>query len=217
MRHVILASWLAVLVLGAGCLRYISTPAHIPIAGKMPAWRDDGVVAFGADPYVEKSRQKEVFDANLDEAGALAVQIFLNNQGEHGLLVRYSEFRLQLPNRDEVLSVGSDRFAAKVEDSGSIFGGGFAAEQARSDRRADYRGKVFKDLALRKGDTAHGFVYFIFPGGTPAFTQATLTVRCVDMEEGTIIRVELPLSGLKIKGVPPWRGGGYNTFEDSSR
>jgi len=205
MRHVILASWLAVLVLGAGCLRYISTPAHIPIAGKMPAYRDDGVVAFGADPYVEKSRQKEVFDANLDEAGALAVQILLKNQGEHSLAVRCSEFGLQIPNRDEVPSVGSDRFAAKVEDPLPIFGGGFAAEQARSDRRADYRGKVFKDIELRKGDTAHGFVYFIFPGGTPTFTQATLTVRCVDMEEDTTIRVELHLSGTFLPATPPGR------------
>lgn len=205
MRHVILASWLAVLVLGAGCLRYTSTPAHIPIAGKMRLYRDDGVVAFGADPYVEKSRQKEVFDANLDEAGALAVQILLKNQGEHDLLVRCSEIGLQLPNRDEVPSVDSDRFAANVEDLGPILWGGFAAGQARSDRRADYRGKVFKDIALRKGDTAHGFVYFIFPGGTPAFTQATLTVRCVDMEEGTTIRVELHLSGEFLRAAPPGR------------
>ncbi len=99
MRHVIFASWLAVLVLGAGCLRYISTPAHIPIAGKMRVYSDDGVVAFGADPYVEKSRQKEVFDANLDEADALAVQILLKNQGEHSLLVRCSEFGLRNGSR----------------------------------------------------------------------------------------------------------------------
>ena len=217
MRHVILVSCLAVIVLGAGCLRYTSTPVHIPIAGKMRVYRDDGVVAFGADPYVEQSRQKEVFDANLDEAGALAVQILLKNQGEDDLLVRCSEIGLQLPNRDEVPSVGSDRFAAKVEDRGPIFWGGLAAEQARSDRRADYRGKVFKDIALGKGDTAHGFAYFIFPDGTPAFTQATLTVGCVDMEEGTRIPVELHLSGLNFKGVSPRMGGGYDTFEDASR
>ena len=77
-----------------------------------------------------------------------------------------------------------------------------ATDKARADRQSDYRSKELQDVFLGKDESAHGFVYFVPPAGTQAFTQATLRVRFVDAEEATSILVQLPLSGLGFKGAP---------------
>lgn len=207
---------LSILVLGFidGCASYKPSSAPVPEAGAMPAWRTEGIAAAGADPYVQPDRQKGVFDADLNDAGVLPIQLLVQNEGDRGMLVRPSDIRLVLPDGRQIGPVGTAAVVAKLEKPSMHFWPTFflglpgalvsmsASDKARGDRQGDYRSKEFRDATLRKGQSAHGFVYFIPPAGTPAFTEATLTVRCVDTEEATSFVVSLPLTGLDFKGVP---------------
>lgn len=75
-----------------------------------------------------------------------------------------------------------------------------ASDEARADRQADYRSKELQDSMVGKEESGHGFVYFIPPQGTPAFTDTTLRVRFVDAQEATSFVMELGLTGLGFKG-----------------
>ncbi|MFQ5520114.1 MAG: hypothetical protein ACE5FK_01850 [Candidatus Methylomirabilia bacterium] len=205
---------LSVLIGFTGCASYTPSSAPIPKAEAMPVWTTEGTVALGADPYVQPDRQTAVFDADLNGAGVLPIQVLLRNEGTRQRLIRPSNMSLVLPVGSEISSAGASAVAAKLESTGGVVGAsiafgliGFlvassAEDKARAARLADYRGKELQDVTLKKDESAHGFVYFIPPPGTPAFDDATLTVRFVDVEEATSFVVRLRLSGLGFKETP---------------
>lgn len=118
------------------------------------------------------------------------IQVFVQNQGERRIIVRPSDMVLALTDSNQMNTAGAHAAAAKLESSGGViaasiaFGivgamvAGSAAEKARAARLEDYRRKEMQDANLRKDESTHGFVYFIPPTGTSAFTEATLVVRC---------------------------------------
>lgn len=209
-----LALGLTVLVACAGCASYTPTSVPIPQAGAMPAWRTEGAVAVGADPYTQLERQEAVFGGDLNKEGVIPIQVFLQNQGDRRLLVRPSDMVLVLPDGSQMNPAGATATAAKLESSGGViastiaFGivgylvAASAADKARTARLEDYRRKELQDTKLEKNASIHGFVYFIPPPGTPAFTESTLVVRVVDSEELTSLVVHLPLHGVEFKGAP---------------
>jgi hypothetical protein len=75
-----------------------------------------------------------------------------------------------------------------------------AEDKARAARLEDYRRKELKEVRLKKEESAHGFIYFIPPPETQSFTEATLKVRFIDVEEGTSSVIVLPLKGLAFQG-----------------
>jgi hypothetical protein len=208
----ILALCFLLLVVCTGCASYTPSSAPVPKAETMLAWRAEGPVAIGADPYVQSERQKATFDGDLSKAGVLPIQVSLYNRGDRQVLIRPSDMVLKLPEGGEVSQAGAATAAARLESNGGVIASsiafglvGFlvsssAADKARAARVEDYRRKELQEVRLRKDETAHGFVYFIPAPETKPFTEATLKVRFVDVEEATSFVVPLPLSGLEFKG-----------------
>jgi hypothetical protein len=210
----ILALGLSVLLTMSGCASYTPSSAPIPKAGSLPFSRVEADVEAGADPHVQPDRQSAVFDADLAGAGILPIQVFARNQGTRRVLVRRSDITLALPDGRQLSSAGASAAAAKMESIGGVVGAsiafgliGFlvasnAEEKARAARLADYRSKELQDVALGKDESARGFVFFIPAEGTPSFDEATLMVRCVDVEDASSFVIPLSLTGLKFKKAP---------------
>jgi hypothetical protein len=180
----------------------------------MPVRQSMGPVTVGADPYVQKDRQKAVFDGVLTDEGVLPIQVFLLNEGDRRFLVRASTITLTFPDGTQIGPAGATAAAAKMESTGGVIGWtiGFglvgylaassAEDKARAARLADYKSKELQDAMLGKDGSAHGFIYFVPPSGTAPFTEATLTVQFMDNEDFTSLAVRLPLTGLHFKAVP---------------
>jgi hypothetical protein len=178
----------------------------------MPISKTAGGVSVGADPYVQPDRQKAVFDGDLSEAGVLPIQIWLENQGERRVLVRRSDLMLVLPDGQQLSAAGASIAASRMESIGGVVGAtvafgivGYLAassaeEKARISRQVDFRNKELREGALGKGESIHGFVFFIPLAGTAAFNQATLMLKVVDIEEGKSAPVSVPLVNLNFKG-----------------
>ncbi len=214
MQHTIALS-LTLLVALAGCVSYTASPAPAPQAESMPIWNTEGAVRVGVDPYTQPARQATIFGGDLSAVGIIPIQVFVQNQEERRLVIRPSDMMIELPDGSQIISTGASTAAMKLERShgaavpATVFLGFAAAavtasseDKARAARLQDYRRKELQDTQLRKGESAHGFVYFSLPAGTPAFTDATLIVRLVDFEEATSFAVRLPLRDVGFKGVP---------------
>jgi hypothetical protein len=209
-----LALSIFVLVFITGCASYKPSSAPVPEIGTMPACRTEGTITVGADPYVQPDRLKAVFDADLNKVGVLPIQVLVRNTGDRSVLVQKAFMLLVLPDGRQLCSAGATAVVAKLEKPSSHFwptfflgipgavGAQAADDKARANRMADYRSKEFQDVTLGKDQFMHGFVYFIPPVGAEPFTEATLTVPVVDAAEATRFIVRLPLSGLRVKGVP---------------
>lgn len=210
----LLVVWMSVLVAFSGCASHTPSSMPVPKAGAMLAWRTEGSVAIGADPYVEKDRQKAIFDGDLAAAGVLPILVLIRNEGSRVRFVRASTITLTLPDGGELGPVGTTAVVAKMESAAGVIGStiafgiigalvaGGAQDKARASRLADYQSKQLQTVKLRKGESTHGFVYFIPPPGTAFFTEATLAVKVVDVEDFASFAVRLPLSGLDFKEVP---------------
>ena len=195
-----------------GCASYSPTSAPVPRAVTMPVSRTEGNLLIGVDPHVQSDRQKVVFDGNLSEAGILPIQIGLENQGGRRLLIRRTDMMLVLPSGQRLSPAGASAAASRMESIGGVVGAAIAfgisgylaassaEEKARTARLVDFRNKELREDAIGKGESTHGFVFFIPLAETPAFTEATLILRVVDVEEGTGTLVSLPLTGLDFKG-----------------
>jgi hypothetical protein len=196
-----------------GCASYKASSAPVPKAADMPAWRAEGPLGVGADPYVELDRQKEMFGGNAKKAGILPIQVIVQNKGDRQLLVRESDMSLVLANKVELSPSGATGAAARLESSNDIIAAsaccgliGFAVASSSADKRRearleDFKRKEFKKVTLRRGEIGYGFVYYIPPEGTEPFSTAILKVRFVDVEEATSTVVSLPLSGLDLEVV----------------
>lgn len=196
--------WLLGFALGA-CASY--TPSSAPIA-EPSVWTVKGDYAVAVDPFVETDRQLATFDADLNEADVIAIQVVADNRSRQRVLVRRSDMALAVPVGGKFAPSGITSVVNKVGESGSVVGatiafgiiGAIAASSAEDDARtartADYKEKAFKDATLEPGDSARGFVFFIPPRGTEPFDDAKLHVRFIDFDTATSEIVEVPLSGL---------------------
>ncbi len=196
------------LTLAAGCASYEARLAPIATLPAMPAQRSEGAVSAGADPYWQRDRQTMVFDADLASEATLPVQVVVQNHGERTLLVRPSDITLTLPSGTQLGPSSPGSVAAKVAKPSTGFwptfffglAGAFAAasanDRASADRVADYRSKELPESRLARDASAQGCGYFVSPAGASPFTEATLSVRFVNTEEGTSFVVQLPLAGI---------------------
>lgn len=198
-----------------GCASYTTTTLAVPGAAEMRAQKAEADVLVGADPYVEPERQKAIFDAPLGEEGVIPVRLLVRNDGTRRLLVRPSSMTLALGDGARIPSAGATAAAARLDQGvGEVIGWGIAfgvigmmaasanKDSVRAARLQDYRSKEMPEVSLAKGESAHGFVFFIPPRGSGPIDEATLGIRFVDIAEGTSFDVRLPLSGLGFKGLP---------------
>lgn len=202
-------------ILVSGCASYTTTTLAVPGSGEMRAQKAESDVLVGADPYVQVERQKAVFDADLGGEDVIPVRLLVRNDSARRLLVRPSSMTLALPDGAQIPSAGATAVAAKLDQGvGEVIGWGIAfgiigmlaasanKDSVRAARLQDYRSKELPEVSLAKGESAHGFVFFIPPRGTNPFGEATLSVRFVDVAEGTSFDLRVPLTGLGFKGIP---------------
>ena len=64
----------------------------------------------------------------------------------------------------------------------------------------DYSAKELSEITLKRGESGHGFVYFIFPPDTTFPADMTLAIRVIDTESAVATIVEVPLSRLDLRG-----------------
>lgn len=191
----------------AACASYTpsSAPVPEPIATE---WSIEDTVAVAVDPYSDAKRQMATFDANLNSADVIAMQVVAQNRGPQPMLIRPSDMVLELPGGRKLSPSGITTVVNKVGERGSVVGASIAfgligaivasnaEESARNARTADYKEKAFKDTTMAANDEAHGFVFFIPPRGTAAFDQATLQVRFIDLDAATSKVVRASVTGL---------------------
>ena len=201
-----LASVLFTSVLAA-CASYTPSSAPVP-KPSLEDWVIQQDIAVAADPYADEERQVATFDANLNDADVIAIQVVVENRGERSIVVRPSDMILELPGGKTFSSSGVTTVVSKVGESGSVVGATIAfgivgaliasdaEDEARTARIADYKEKAFKDSTLRSGQSEYGFVFFIPPRGTNPFDEANLLVRVVDFDLATSEIVEVALSGM---------------------
>src|ERR1700730_7827838 len=204
----IVALGLTSLLLLDGCASYTPQTVAIPKPEAMPLWAREGVVAVGADPYLQKERQKAAFDGDMSEEGILPVQVFVLNEGQRRLLVRASDMILVLPDGRQVASAGATAVATRFEQGiGDVIGWGIGfgiigmlaasanKDTVRTARLNDYRSKELAEAFLDPGKSANGFVFFIPPSGAPPTADGVLIVQFVDAEDASRQAVRVPLRG----------------------
>jgi hypothetical protein len=84
------------LLLGA-CASY--TPSSAPVPEPAPAeWIIQNTLAVAADPFEDAESQSATFDADLNEADVISIQVIVENRGPQAVLVRPSDMILELPD-----------------------------------------------------------------------------------------------------------------------
>ena len=203
---------LALAVVISGCASYRPTAAPIPQAGAMPHRQEVANAVVSADPYTQPERVKATFGGDLMASGVLPIQVNVENLGPQRLLVRPSDAFLELGDGRQIAPAGAFAAAAKMERSGKVIAAtvGFgllgylaasgAEDKARAARQEDFRRKEFPEKRLEKGESAHGFLYFLTPPGTTNLSSAQLAMRLVEVENGKSSVVKVPLSGSTLPG-----------------
>ena len=204
---------LAIFVGLSGCASYAPTSAPSPKSSSLPFTVTEGYVTVGADPYTQADRLKACFGGNLNEAGVLPIQVMIRNDGDRKILVRPSDVLLVLPGGGQFCPSGASAAASKMESIGGVVASGIAfgligvlvassaEDKARGARLEDFKRKELQEARLGPGESASGFLYFVPPPGTKAFSQADVVFCPVDMDDATSSAVKLPLSRLDFKEV----------------
>jgi hypothetical protein len=199
--------WMALVLAISGCASYRPTAAPVPQPGAMPHRQEVANAAVSADPYTKPERVKATFGGDLIASGVLPIQVNVENLGPQRLLVRPSDAVLELSDGRQIAPAGAFASASKMERSGRVVAAtvGFgllgylaasgAEDKARAARQEDFRRKEFPEKRLEKGESAHGFLYFLTPPGTTNLSSATLAMRLVEVEGGKSSMVKVPLSG----------------------
>jgi len=212
MRRTI-AVFMVLMLAIAGCASYNPSSLPLPKADSMATSLADGPVTISVDPYVQGDRQKKVFGENLGSAGIIPIRVLLENSGEPRVLARISDIVMVLPDGTRINQAGARAANGKMSSSAGVvmagvaFGavGAIAAmvveEDAKKKRLEDYQRKEFCDANLGKGDSSHGFLYFIPPTGVDKFSSAVLQVGLRGADDATFAVLELPVKDLKY--IPP--------------
>lgn len=203
-----IAAVLLVVLLGIPGCAGTPSPAPLPRIAALPVSVTDGVVKVGADPYSSGSRQKEVFGADLGLWGIIPIQIYLENPGDRPVQVKVSDISLVLPDGTRVFHAGARAVSTKLSRNGAMivgtvaFGlpggiaGYYAEEKGRGPRLDDYLKKELQNASLGRGESAHGFLYFIPPLRSTGIDSALLRFRIV-YDDNSVSNVELALKELR--------------------
>jgi hypothetical protein len=209
-RRVTQLAWsIVTLVLAGGCnLRpaYALRIVDVPPLAEMPFHRIEEPIAEGADPYWQRDRQVAYFDYDLRALGILPVLLRVENRGERTLLARPSDVLLRLPDSTRVSPASPSSVTSRIQgDTSNLVNvltyltsfdseaASAAGDQAVWDREADLKKLGLSEGRLDPGGTVRGFVYFVLPSAVRPFTEATIEVRFLDVEEGSSFVVPLAL------------------------
>jgi len=193
-------------VFTTSCAFYTPQSVPKPRVKSMAVSRWVDWVSVGVNPYVNSKKSTETFGADLKEAGILALQVIVANQGQRRLAVRKSDFLLRLPVNREYIPAPITSVASRLESSAGVNGWGIGfgliglldvfsqQEKADSARRADLRNKEFRDTTLAPQEEVHGFLFFLIPADVQQLKNAALVVRVIDVADATVIKqTKVPL------------------------
>ena len=74
----------------------------MPIPEMMPYSYTDNYLEIYADPYLQVTRQKEYFDADLAKLGIIPIQVLIRNKSDRSFEVPYAPILLELANGAQV-------------------------------------------------------------------------------------------------------------------
>jgi hypothetical protein len=156
-----MALTLVVTMLTTSCASYTAQSVAKPMVESSPFSRDEDGFFVGVTPYVDPEQSKKAFDADLKEAGVLALQVILqNNKPKRLLTVKRSDFALRSPGGKEFAPVTATSVTGRLESVAGVVGVTIAfgllglliasgqKDKADSARRADFAAKELPDTTL---------------------------------------------------------------------
>jgi hypothetical protein len=200
------------MLLLAGCAGY--TPTAAPVVQATDSDLVFNAEGYGAkvDPYLDEQRQKQYFNANFTDAGYLAVDVVVKNEGKHPVDVKPEYIYLVFQGGDQMAPIESRVVANQIEEGGSVvastimFGavGALITAQAQQDAKTsrimDYAAKQLKETTLVPGATTQGYLFYRW---TPsASAQAEFIVQLQDHSDNHLSRLTLPFGETKPFAVP---------------
>jgi len=211
MRGKFAGSCIALLLLG-GCASYKPTATPVEqVTDKELVFNAEG---YGAkvEPYLDKARQQQYFNADFTKAGFLVVDVVVKNEGKDPVEVRPYDIYLVFPGGSQMAPMEGKVVATQIEENGSVVGsvlmfglvGGIVATQAEHDaknaRILDYGAKELKETTLAPGASAQGYLFYRW---TPsASAQAEFVLQLQDRTSNQLTEVTVPYENTKVFAVP---------------
>ena len=203
-------SCIALLLLG-GCASYKPTAAPVEqVTDSQLVFNAEG---YGAkvEPYLDKARQQQYFNADFNKAGYLVVDVVVKNEGKDPVEVRPYDIYLVFPGGTQMSPVEGKVVATQIEENGSVVGsilmfglvGGIVATQAEHDaknaRILDYGAKELKETTLASGASAQGYLFYRW---TPsASAEAEFVLQLQDRTSNQLTEVTVPYENTKVFAV----------------
>jgi hypothetical protein len=199
---------LSLALIAISCASYTPQPATLLRIQSATIFAQQRGFAVGVSPYLDPSRNRDIFQADLKQTGILPLQVVVRNSSEQIISVRKNDFLLRLADGNEFSPTSPDIIASRLESSAGVIGWtlafglvgflGSSTQQGEADnaRRADLRNKELQDCTLSPQESAQGFLFFLVPGNVTEIQQATLSAKASLWLEGSEIRLSLPLKEL---------------------
>lgn len=207
MRRVLI-TMLVLTCLTVSCAPYIPQPATLLRIQTAAVSAEKQGLAIGVTPYLDTERNKQVFGADLKEAGILPLQVVVRNNSECPLTIRKSDFTLGLPGKSDYApapvttvtdQLESYESSAGVVGSTILFGlAGYLLSSTERDkaneaRKADLRSKEIQDVSLGPQQSINGFLFFLIPDDVQEIKEAVSAVGILDPSGGKEINLDLRL------------------------
>ena len=166
-------------------------------------------ITLAADPYDTEAEVVEAFDENLLEKGYYPIKILIENYSADRVMVYRDSIALQASSGHNYRPVTAATMAEDFEDNKmayALLGFGIfsymSAEEANSERIADYQSKDFAETQVIPASGSRGaFVYFQLPQGTNV-NASRLSLDVESLESREITRLELHLGQRDIGAAP---------------
>jgi len=94
-------------------------PTPVPIPDAMPSWKSERGLAVGVDPFVQADRQEAVFGVHFHDVGVVSLLVYVVNEGDQPLLIRYSDMLLELATGTQLGSMEASSVINKLEQVGT--------------------------------------------------------------------------------------------------
>ncbi|MGO9613927.1 MAG: hypothetical protein ACLPX5_12950 [Dissulfurispiraceae bacterium] len=201
------------IILLSPCSEY-SASAVTPVESESRStYYEEGGLLVVADSYVYRKQDAyDNFDSWLVWDGILPIQVVVENQGERRVWLLRSNIVLEFSS-DNILN--PTRTMKLMENPPRASDGGLGlllgwplliASQSQANtwwaRWNEFSSGEFFDVLLRKGESAHGYIFFVVPKDSRSMDVATLVLRFVAAEDASTFDIRLPLKGIYI-GITP--------------
>lgn len=212
MPRTVVGFLLALIVVG--CASYEPAKTSVPAVGVGAAQVSEEGITLTAEPCTDPNLQLALFDADLKEAGIVAINVLVRNETDHPVAARRNDMNLVLPDGRQLRPVSAQSAAVRVGEGGSptammlAFGilGSIAAdnaeETAQMARVTDYRLKQFEGSEIAANASSQGYVFFAPPylDNEVGVVHLEASVMSIGDSDAIILSVPIDSTALAIKG-----------------